>query len=145
MADLIDIVKIISRESGWREKQPEADGRVRYDLENGPVLEIFTPDHQSAVFLSTVAQLPPTADTDEACRGMARLASAVFSRRRSVLSYRDGVFSLHQSASLKDTPDSHWPEICASFLDDCDWWREQAVEAMGEAAPAFSAFGGLRP
>ncbi len=122
MTSKTDIAEILCAAAGWRQPEPDGDGRLVFRLEGDLAWELVTPDDRTAVFLADLGACPEDRP-DDLCRRAGVMAAGAFPRRRSVLSLKDGRFRLHHTVNLALSPLEELPDQCAVFLNDCAWWR----------------------
>lgn len=125
-------VEVLEAETGWRRASPapgEASGQTRFALDG---LEFFlrSPDDRHLYFLFRLARLAPGEDPNARARGYARMAAAAAKKRRTILSFHENAFYLHQEVDLTTTELERIPLFCQNFLNDCDWWRHNRPPAF---------------
>jgi hypothetical protein len=113
---------------------------VRFELEGGPDLEIFSPDGRRLFLWADLETLPPGEAPEARAATLAGLAAAAARRRASILSFDGQVFSLHREANLRAAEPTAIPVQARALLNDWDWWRQNRPAAEPAAPPA-----GLRP
>jgi hypothetical protein len=114
--------------TGWESSPPDEAGRIRFALAE---MEFFlqAPDDRHLSLLYPLATVDPGEDANVRARGLARMAAAAARRRAAVLSFHEGTFYLHTMVDLAQTDAESIPGLCQSFLNDCDWWRQNRTPA----------------
>jgi hypothetical protein len=114
-------IENIRQETGWTPADSSRAGGVRFELADGPDLELFAPDGRQ---LFMQAALPgPGENPEEAAETMARLAAGAALTRASILSFSGRGFSLHRALDLKGSGPDGILAALQAFLNDWDWWR----------------------
>ncbi|MDR2934634.1 MAG: CesT family type III secretion system chaperone [Candidatus Adiutrix sp.] len=118
--------------TGWPPPAARPGGGVRFELEGGPDLEIFSPDDRRLFFSARLAALAPGEDPEEKAAGLAKAAAAAAKRRAAILSFDGRSFNLHLALDLKEAGPERIAESCQALLNDWDWWPKMTP---GEAGP----------
>lgn len=135
MSLLQKVANAISKAAGWRIAVPDANGVVRFVMNDGLDMELFSLDDRTAVFRSEICQFSPHApDTAQLLQKAAHMAVGAMRNRGSVLSLADHRLMLHSTVSM-DSPDALFSETAKDFLNDLVWWRTQLTETR-TTAPA---------
>lgn len=122
MVALVEVAEALSQAAGWTRPAETAESRLVFHLAGGLTWELFLPNERTVIFWTDLGACPEE-NPNGFVRRAAAMSAAAFASRRSVLSLKDGRFRLHRAADMADVSLTELPAICASFLNDCDWWR----------------------
>ena len=114
--------------AGWRESEPDAQGRYHFSLRGGLGLTMLSPDGKTIVLRAEVQRLPDEeTPREDMLRTQARLAVLALKDRPSTLALEGDALILHQVVYAKDTPLAKMPAVAEAFLNDLDWWKAQSA------------------
>ena len=118
----------VATAAGWRQPEPDAQGRYCFTLRGGLNLAMFSPDGNAVILRAEVQALPgEEIPRENLLRAQAKLAVAEFKERKSILALEGDVLILHRVVFAKDTPLENMSAIVETFLNDLDWWKKQAA------------------
>jgi hypothetical protein len=125
-----DALAALEADTGWKAMRNATEAAALFALEDLD-FQCRSPDDRRLQFLFRLYALAPDEAPETKARGYARMAAASARRRRSILSFHEGAFYLHLEADLTKTLPDEIPGLCQEFLNDCDWWRQNAPPAFG--------------
>jgi acetyl esterase/lipase len=111
-------------ETGWKPSEPDPSGQVTFSLAD-LTFSLSSPDDRHLYFRYRLAT-PEENEVATQARGYAHMAAASARRRQSTLSWHAGAFYLHHEVDLTASGAGQIPLFCQQFLNDCDWWRQNA-------------------
>jgi hypothetical protein len=122
---LQEAAQALSSATGWPLPAPDESGRRVFPLE-GMDFSLYSPDGRLLFFGFELSRLDPEGDMNAQVRALAKRAAASMLGRKTVLSLKGDVACLHRECDLARLDMADIPDICADFLNDCDWWRLNA-------------------
>jgi len=128
-----DAIAVLTAETGWEPIPSDRPGGVRFELEDGPDLELFAPDGRHLFFQALLAEAGPDENPEHAAEALARQAAATALKRASILSFDGRTFHLHLALDLKEAGPGKILAGAKAFLNDWDWWRLNAAPASAPA------------
>lgn len=118
----------VASAAGWREPQPDGEGRYSFTLRGGLGFAMFSPDGNAIILRAEVQSLPhEEAPRENLLRAKAKLAVVAFRERKTVLALEGDDLILHRVVPSRETPLENMPGIVKAFLNDLDWWKAQAA------------------
>jgi hypothetical protein len=119
----MEMAQTVRETAGWsREGKSDGDW-VEFEVADLPPFRLVQKGQRLAAFTADLGAWPDgESEADELARRLGRLASGAFNSRRSILSVASGRYGLHLPFDPSQLELEEVPKICASFLNDLEWW-----------------------
>lgn len=117
---LQEIANKISSHTNWKQKTP-VDNTVTFTLDDGLVLNIYSPEGSTIILHSTITELSGDDYSNKQLMQKAgQLSVATVKTKKTIVAVKDNALILHrtvlqQNEIIEDTK---------SFLNDLAWWKK---------------------
>jgi hypothetical protein len=119
------MAKAIRDAAGWAETAK--NGPAEFFLAGEISFKLARISDRLAVLSSDLGPWPQDeAEADRLARRLAKLSAGAFGKRSSIVSASNARYELHLPFDPVLTGLDGIPRLCASFLNDLDWWRLNA-------------------
>jgi hypothetical protein len=119
----MEMAQAVREAAGWS-RQPKSDQDwVEFEVADLPPFKLIQKGQRLAAFQADLGAWPfEENEADQLARRLGRLASGAFNSRRSIISVTSGRLGLHLPFDPSQLELEEVPKICASFLNDLEWW-----------------------
>jgi hypothetical protein len=119
------MAEAVRREAGWERPVKEKDEAAEFSLDGGLAFSLIRRGERLAAFVADLGAWPEDEmEADELAKILGRMAAGAFSKRLSVVSAASGRYGLHLPFDPSSLGLEEIPKLCAAFLNDLDWWRQ---------------------